>query len=208
MKNDQSAIARILLDAKAVTLNVDHPYTYSSGIRSPIYCDNRLLITKVQTRNKIVQAFCSQIQKIQPKQIAGVATAGISWGAWIAQALELPYIYVRSKPKGHGKEKQIEGDFVVEKTLLIEDLISTGKSSLEALNGLQKENVPAIGLIAIFTYGLSSAVQAFEKENLPIYTLTNLDVLLDVAVEGGFLRSDQKNEVLQWRENPETWFKG
>lgn len=208
MKNDQSAIARILLDAKAVTLNVDHPYTYSSGIRSPIYCDNRLLITKVQTRNKIVQAFCSQIQKIQPKQIAGVATAGISWGAWIAQALELPYIYVRSKPKGHGKEKQIEGDFIVEKTLLIEDLISTGKSSLEALNGLQKENVPAIGLIAIFTYGLSSAVQAFEKENLPIYTLTNLDVLLDVAVEGGFLRSDQKNEVLQWRENPETWFKG
>lgn len=208
MKNDQSAIARILLDAKAVTLNVDHPYTYSSGIRSPIYCDNRLLITKVQTRNKIVQAFCSQIQKIQPKQIAGVATAGISWGAWIAQALELPYIYVRSKPKGHGKEKQIEGDFVVEKTLLIEDLISTGKSSLEALNGLQKENVPAIGLIAIFTYGLSSAVQAFEKENLPTYTLTNLDVLLDVAVEGGFLRSDQKNEVLQWRENPETWFKG
>ncbi len=205
MKNDQSAIARILLDAKAVTLNVDHPYTYSSGIRSPIYCDNRLLISNVQTRNKIVQAFCNQIQKIHPKQIAGVATAGISWGAWIAQALELPYIYVRSKPKGHGKEKQIEGDFIVEKTLLIEDLISTGKSSLEALHGLQKENVPAAGLIAIFTYGLSSAVQAFQKENLPIHTLTNLDVLLDEAVEGGFLRSDQKSEVLRWRENPEAW---
>lgn len=208
MKNDQSTIARILLDAKAVTLNVDHPYTYSSGIRSPIYCDNRLLISNVQTRNKIVQAFCNRIQKIQPKQIAGVATAGISWGAWIAQALELPYIYVRSKPKGHGKEKQIEGDFIIENTLLIEDLISTGKSSLEALHGLQKENVPASGLIAIFTYGLSSAVEAFETAKLPVHTLTHLDVLLDEAVEGGFLKSEQKSEVLRWRENPETWFKG
>lgn len=199
-------IANILLSSKAVALNVENPFTYSSGIKSPIYCDNRLLISNPTTRKKIVDAFCEIIENLKPKQIAGVATAGIAWGAWIADRLDLPYIYVRSKPKGHGQGKQIEGDFIRENTVMIEDLISTGKSSLEAIEGTKKENVSVTALVAIFTYGLASGKLAFEKEKLQVKTLTDLDVLLEEAIAHNYLKSEMKSEVLRWRTNPETWF--
>lgn len=205
--SNRNEIANILLTSKAVALNVENPFTYSSGIRSPIYCDNRLLITDVKTRKKIVDAFCEIVTNLNPKQIAGVATAGIAWGAWIADRLDLPYIYVRSKPKGHGQGKQIEGSFIREDTVMIEDLISTGKSSLEAIEGTKKENVPVTALIAIFTYGLSSGKEAFEKEKLKVQTLTDLDTLLEEAIAYNYLKADMKSEVLRWRTNPETWFK-
>ena len=206
MKKSEHAIAQILLTSQAVTLNVDDPYTYSSGIRSPIYCDNRLLISNPNTRKQVVEAFCEKIVDLKPKQIAGVATAGISWGSWISEKLNLPFIYVRSKPKGHGKEKQIEGDFIRESTVLIEDLVSTGKSSIEAWDGLQKENVPVSALVAIFTYGLAAAKDAFTKNKIEVRTLTTLDTLLEEAIEHKKLKSDQKSEVLRWRANPEFWF--
>lgn len=205
--NHRSEIANILLTSKAVALNVESPFTYSSGIRSPIYCDNRLLITDAATRRKIVDAFCAVVEDLKPKQIAGVATAGIAWGAWISDRLNLPYIYVRSKPKGHGQGKQIEGNFIQENTILIEDLISTGKSSLEAYEGMKKEKVPVTALVAIFTYGLSAATQAFHKENLSTHTLTDLDVLLEEAISHNYLKAEMKSEVLRWRKDPENWFK-
>jgi orotate phosphoribosyltransferase len=164
MNTNSASIAKLLLQSQAVTLNVAEPYTYSSGIRSPIYCDNRILITGLESRKQIVDAFCEKVQTYKPKQIAGVATAGITWGAWIAEKLQLPFIYVRPKPKGHGKEKQIEGNFIREKTILIEDLISTGGSSIQALDALRAEKVPTDTLLAIFTYGFESAKKIIRRK--------------------------------------------
>lgn len=201
-----SDIARLLLDSKAVTINVKNPYTYASGIRSPIYCDNRILITDVNTRKKVVDAFCKQVETLKPKQIAGVATAGITWGAWIADRLNLPYVYVRPKPKDHGKEKQIEGNFTQDETVLIEDLVSTGGSSIQALDAMRKEKVNVISLLAIFTYGFSKADQAFKEKDMRVQTLTNIDKLLEEGVKQKFFDEETKNEVLRWKSDPQNWF--
>lgn len=206
MSSAESTIAQILLKSKAVTLNAENPYTYSSGIRSPIYCDNRLLISDPATRKQVVDVFCEHVQQIKAKQIAGVATAGITWGAWIAERLNLPYIYVRPKPKGHGKEKQIEGNYIQESTVLIEDLVSTGGSSIQALDALRASGVPCETLIAIFTYGFSSAEQAFKEKKVAIRTLTNLDCLLKEGVAQKFFDEKTKSEVLRWRTDPQNWF--
>lgn len=206
MSSFESSIARILLKSKAVTLNAENPYTYSSGIRSPIYCDNRLLISDPLIRKQVVDAFCEKIEQIKAKQIAGVATAGITWGAWIADRLNLPYIYVRPKPKGHGKEKQIEGNFILEKTVLIEDLVSTGGSSIQALDALRAEKVPCEDLVAIFTYGFSSAEQSFKEKKITLHTLTNLDRLLEEGISQKTFDEKTKSEVLRWRTDPSNWF--
>lgn len=208
MSTSSSSIAEILLKSKAVTLNAQNPYTYSSGIRSPIYCDNRLLISDVTTRRKIVDAFCEHVEQIKPKQIAGVATAGITWGAWIAERLNLPYVYVRPKPKGHGKEKQIEGNFITDSTVLIEDLLSTGGSSIQALDAMRAEKVDVTALLAIFTYGFSSATELFKEKKIHVETLTNLDQLLNQGVAIKFFDEQTKSEVVRWRSDPQNWFKG
>lgn len=207
MTNTKSAIAQILLNSKAVTLNVENPYTYSSGIRSPIYCDNRLLISDIKARKQVVHAFCDLAEEFKPKQIAGVATAGITWGAWIANEMELPFIYVRPKPKGHGKEKQIEGEFIRERTILIEDLLSTGHSSIQALDALNAEKVPVVCLAAIFTYGFESANDLFREKKIEVRTLTDLDQLLDTGIEQKYFTQPTKVEVQRWRTDPSNWFK-
>jgi orotate phosphoribosyltransferase len=208
MTTQESAIARTLLTSKSVTIDAQNPYTYSSGIKSPIYCDNRLLISDVSTRKQIVDAFCEQIKVLKPKQIAGVATAGITWGAWIADRLQLPYVYVRPKPKGHGKEKQIEGNFIKDDTILIEDLLSTGGSSVQALDAMRAEAVNVISLQAIFTYGFESAKNLFKEKNISVQTLTNLDRLLDEGIAQKFFTQETKDEVLRWRTDPQNWYKG
>lgn len=208
MSGIDSSIARLLLDTEAVSINVQNPFTYSSGIKSPIYCDNRLLITDIHQRKQVVDAFCEIIRPLNPKQIAGVATAGITWGAWIADQLKLPFVYVRPKPKGHGKEKQIEGKFIREETVLIEDLVSTGGSSIQALDAMRVENIPVKTLVAIFTYGFSSAEKLFDEKKIELKTLSNLDRLLDEGIAQKFFDANTKSEVLRWRTNPESWFKG
>jgi len=208
MNQIESSIANVLLSSKAVTINAQNPYTYSSGIKSPIYCDNRLLISDVQIRKLVVDAFCKQIEPLKPKQIAGVATAGITWGAWIADRMQLPYVYVRPKPKGHGKEKQIEGNFITDETILIEDLLSTGGSSIQALDAMRVEGVNVIVLMAIFTYGFESAKNSFKEKNIQVQTLTHLDALLEEGVKQKFFTEETKNEVLRWRKDPPNWFKG
>ncbi|MCC7459856.1 MAG: orotate phosphoribosyltransferase [Proteobacteria bacterium] len=207
MSGFDSSIARLLLDTGAVSINVQNPFTYSSGIKSPIYCDNRLLITDVQQRKQVVNAFCEIIRPLQAKQIAGVATAGITWGAWIADQLKLPFVYVRPKPKGHGREKQIEGKFIREETILIEDLVSTGGSSVQALDAMRAENVPVKTLVAIFTYGFSSAEKLFDEKKIQLKTLSNLDRLLDEGMHQKIFDENAKSEVLRWRSSPENWIK-
>lgn len=200
-------IARLLLTSKSVTINVQNPYTYSSGIKSPIYCDNRLLISDVSFRREIIDAFCKQIESAKPKQIAAVATAGIAWGAWVAEKLNLPFVYVRPKPKDHGKEKQIEGNFIRGETVLIEDLLSTGGSSIQALDVMREEQVNVISLHAIFTYGFESAKKSFKEKNILVQTLTNLECLLDEGIAQKFFTEETKKEVLRWKNDPEHWFK-
>lgn len=207
MSSFESTIARILLNSKAVAIDAKNPFTYASGIKSPIYCDNRLLISHVETRRQVVDAFCEQIKSMNVKQIAGVATAGITWGAWIAEKMNLPFVYVRPKPKGHGKEKQIEGNFIQGETVLIEDLLSTGGSSVQALDAMRAEHVNVISLLAIFTYGFDSAMNLFQEKKIEVKTLTNLDQLLIEGVSQKFFDEVTKAEVLRWRKDPSNWFK-
>lgn len=140
------------------------------------------------------------------KQIAGVATAGITWGAWIAEKMNLPFVYVRPKPKGHGKEKQIEGNFIQGETVLIEDLLSTGGSSVQALDAMRAEHVNVISILAIFTYGFDSAKKLFQEKQIEARTLTNLDQLLVEGVSQKFFDEATKEEVLRWRFDPQNWF--
>lgn len=206
MNFSSECIAGLLLKSKAVTIDVQKPYTYSSGIRSPIYCDHRLLISDVSARTKVVDAFCELIKPFHPKQIAGVATAGITWGAWIADRLELPYVYVRPKPKEHGKGKQIEGSLVKAQTILIEDLLSTGGSSVQVLEVLRSQCVDVVALMSIFTYGFASSKQLFQEKQIQVHTLTSLEVLLNEGVKLKLFDQEIKSEVLRWRSNPEKWF--
>lgn len=195
-------IARDLLAIKAVQIKTESYFTWTSGIKSPIYCDNRLTMSYPAIRKKITEAFSKQVEQIDllPDVIAGCATAGIPHAAWIAEKLDLPMIYVRSKPKGHGKGNQIEGK--VEKgqrVLVIEDLISTGGSSIETAKVLQSEGMEVIAVLAIFTYGLRESLQQFSAANIPFHTITNFDQLIDVLVEDGEIQLEDKQELLAWR---------
>ncbi|HEX6593874.1 MAG TPA: orotate phosphoribosyltransferase [Bacillota bacterium] len=196
-------IAKDLLAIKAVQINLEDYFTWTSGIKSPIYCDNRLTMSYPNVRNKITEAFVKIIEKmdIQPDVIAGCATAGIPHAAWLAHRLNLPMVYVRSKPKGHGKGNQIEGDVNKgQNVIVIEDLISTGGSAIESSKALQEEGVNVLGVLAIFTYGLQQSVVNFSEANIPFQTITNFNQLLDVLVEDGKLQVNEKNELLSWRD--------
>lgn len=197
-------VARHLLEIKAVQINPKEYFTWTSGIKSPIYCDNRLTMSYPTIRRKIVDAFVQKIENLseKPDVIAGCATAGIPHAAWLAERLDLPMVYVRSKPKGHGKGNQIEGDLKKgQKVLVIEDLISTGGSSIDSAKALQNEGAEVINVFAIFTYGLKKATQAFQKENLPFQTITNFDQLIEALIEDEKLNEQEKAELLQWRNN-------
>lgn len=205
---NEKAVAEKLLQINAIKLSPQEPFTWASGWKSPIYCDNRKVLSFPYVRDFIKSEMCSVIfeQFQEADVLAGVATAGIAWGAMAADQLKLPYIYVRPKPKEHGLGNQIEGSFEKgQKVLVIEDLISTGKSSLQVCDVLKEAGAEVIGMISIFTYGFDVAEKAFKAANIPYQSLTNYNTLIDLAVEKGIVTEEQQNALLNWRVDPANW---
>lgn len=208
VEKSASLVARALLEIGAIKLNYEKPFTWSSGWKSPIYCDNRLSLSYPEIRTKIKNHLSDSVREYFPKveTIAGVATAGIAQGALVAEALNLPFIYVRPKPKDHGMQNLIEGK--VEKgkhVVLVEDLVSTGGSSLKAAEALQDAGFLVDGMVAIFTYGFDVATQNFEHANIPLVCLSSFEHLLPVAVEMNFIKQADLAAVKKWRSNPAAW---
>ena len=202
------AVAERLLQINAIQLNPEHPFTWTSGWKSPIYCDNRRALGFPAVREFIKSEFCHLIftRLGDAEVLAGVATAGIPWGAMAADQLKLPYVYVRSKPKEHGLGNQIEGHFEPgQKTVVIEDLFSTGKSSIEAAGVLKKAGADVIGAVAIFDYGFDAAKEGFAKANIPYFSLGNYDALIDLAVEKNIVSPKDQDLLLNWRKDPAAW---
>jgi orotate phosphoribosyltransferase len=203
-----SQIAQILLEVKAIKLSPSKPFKWASGWNSPIYCDNRVALSFPQERTKIKEALVAVIKTNFPnvEAIAGVATAGIPQGALVADAMGLPFIYVRPEPKKHGMGNQIEGRAVIgQKVVLIEDLISTGGSSLKAVDALREANIEILGMAAIFTYGFPIADSNFAEKNVKLITLSNYEALLPKAVEMGYITESQLVTLAEWREDPSVW---
>lgn len=195
-------IARTLLKEKAVFLSPSDPFTWTSGIKSPVYCDNRLLISTVIPREMIVDAFCEEIKKLEVDIISGTATAGIPWAAFVAQKLNLPMVYVRSASKDHGRQNAIEGKAARGmKTVLMEDLISTGKSSIAAALKLQEEGVEVVKIFSLFTYGFAEAEKVFQESGFSYQSLTNFDILAQVAFDDHQLDEATLDQVLSWRKS-------
>ena len=199
-------IIKALLEIKAVELRVDKEnwFNWASGIKSPIYCDNRLTMSYPKIRKQIAEGFVKKIKELYPNvdYIVGTATAGIPHAAWISDIMELPMLYVRGSAKDHGKTNQIEGKFEKgKKVVVVEDLISTGKSSVLAAQVLQEAGLEVLGVIAIFSYNLNKAKEKFDEAKIPFTTLTNYDVLLELAKETGLI-GDRENKILvDWRNN-------
>ena len=203
-----SVIASYLLDIEAIKLSIDSPFTWASGWKSPIYCDNRLALSYPEIRNYIRDALADVIRtKFSGSEIiAGVATAGIPQGALVADRLGLPFIYVRSKPKGHGLTNQIEGKVESGKNVVvIEDLVSTGGSSLKAVESLRMAGMNVLGMVSIFTYGFPAATQNFSEAGVDFVSLSDYDELLEVALERQYIREDQLTSLNAWRKNPSDW---
>lgn len=201
-------VAEFLLQIKAVKLNPKDPFTWASGIKSPIYCDNRVALSYPQIRTFIRQAFAEAILESfgKPDVIAGVATGGIAQGALVAEELGLPFIYVRSSAKGHGMGNLIEGYFEKgQRVVVIEDLISTGGSSLKAVEALRDAGLEVKGLLAIFSYGFDVATQNFNEAHCPYITLSNYDILLQKAVSDNVLSEADLSSLQAWRTNPKEW---
>ena len=195
-------VAGILLKEKAVFLRPEEPFTWTSGIKSPVYCDNRLLISTVESRDIIIRAFSEEVKKLNVDVIAGTATAGIPWAAWIAQELKLPLVYVRSTSKDHGRQNAIEGAVSSgQKTVLIEDLISTGKSSIAAAKKLEEARVEVKSVMSIFTYNFTQAQEIFKANNLQTLSLSNFEILAKVAYDNSMLNESALNQVLEWRKS-------
>ena len=200
--------ANFLLNVKAVKLNNEHPFTWASGRKSPIYCDNRVTLSYPEIRTFIRQRFVDVIREMwgDVDVIAGVATGGIAQGALVAQELGKPFVYVRSEQKSHGLTNQIEGEIHEgQSVVVIEDLVSTGKSSLIAVRALREKGCVVKGMAAIFTYGLQVAADNFAKEDVELVTLTNYDTLITVAKEKDYIQPDALDSLAAWRVNPEKW---
>lgn len=205
---NEKAVAEKLLHIQAVKLSLDKPYTWASGWKSPIYCDNRKVLSYPYVRDFIKSELCSVIFEQFPEAdaLAGVATAGIAWGVMAADQLKLPFLYVRPKPKEHGLGNQIEGELAAgQKVLVIEDLVSTGKSSLQVCEAIQNGGAEVIGMVSIFSYGFPEAENAFEKAGIRFISLTNYAVLIELAIEQGTIASDLMETLLNWRKNPGAW---
>ena len=201
-------VAEFLLRIKAIELNVADPFTWASGRRSPIYCDNRKTLSHPSVRTFIRQLCAEEIENRFGKAdaIAGVATGGIALGALVAQELGLPFIYVRSKAKDHGLGNSIEGDLsVLSNVVVIEDLISTGQSSLKAVAALRNAGVEVKGLLAIFTYGFDVAEAAFRDANCTFSTLTDYSTMLDQAMQEGYITNEQRQLLDSWNRDPQAW---
>lgn len=207
MQNER-IVADNLLNVGAVKLSPEKPFTWASGWKSPIYCDNRKLLSHPFERDFIKSELCSVIFEKYPDidAIAGVATAGIAWGALAADQLKYPFVYVRPKPKDHGLGNQIEGDFTEgQKILVVEDLVSTGKSSLEVCEVLRNAGANVVGMICLFTYSFPVAETAFKDAKVPLNALTKYEILVDLAVQKGIINESEVQTLLSWRENPSDW---
>ncbi|HVS98851.1 MAG TPA: orotate phosphoribosyltransferase [Puia sp.] len=205
---NERAVAERLLQAQAIRLRPREPFTWSSGWKSPIYCDNRKVLGFPYIRDFIKSELCNVIFAQWPDAslLAGVATAGIAWGAMAADQLKLPYVYVRSKPKEHGLGQQIEGYYQAgQPVVVIEDLISTGKSSLQVVDILRQEGLQVIGLVSIFNYGFDSAREAFARSGTPYVSLSDYPTLIKLAVEKGLVSPDDEKVLLKWRADPSGW---
>lgn len=201
-------IAKTLLEIGAVEVRPQDPFHYASGLKGPIYCDNRKLLSHTGARQKVRDAFVALIkeEKIDFDQLAGLATAGIPHASFIADQLNCPMVYIRSKPKAHGKRNQIEGDAGPnQKLLLVEDLVNQGASLEEALLGVKDAGLRAIGCLAIVTYQSKAASEVLKKYEVPLYNLTDFDTLCSVAKEMGRIEEEDLALLREWREDPKAW---
>lgn len=208
MNSTEKNIAEKLLKVKAIKLQPQNPFTWASGIKSPIYCDNRKTLSYPETRTYIKNALVQVIMDKYPEVevIAGVATGAIAQGMLIAEELGLPFIYVRTTPKGHGLENLIEGDLKPkQKVVVIEDLISTGGSSLKAVEAIRKDGSEVLGMVSIFTYGFDAAKERFEEAEVELTCLSNYDAVLGQALSTNYITKEELSTLQEWRRNPQEW---
>lgn len=200
--------AKSLLQINAIKLNPKNPFTWASGWRSPIYCDNRVVLSYPDTRSFLAQKIAEQAQQLYNKDyvVAGVATGAIGIGVLVADILNAPFIYVRPRPKSHGRQNQIEGQLKSDqKVLVIEDLISTGKSSLNAVNALKKEGVEVLGMLGLFDYGFDLARENFKAEEIQLYTLSDYNNLIIEAEQSNYIKAEEISLLKSWRVSPSEW---
>ena len=208
MEDIKKTIARELLQIKAIKLSPANPFIWASGWKSPIYCDNRKILSYPETRNIVKKAFAEKVKEIYgtPDVIAGVATGAIAHGVLIAEMLNIPFVYIRSSSKAHGLANQIEGELKPkQKVVVIEDLVSTGGSSLKAVEALRNADADVLGMLAIFSYGFDIATENFKKANCRLDTLTDYYTLIDIAVERNYILSEEMKTLQVWRKNPAEW---
>jgi orotate phosphoribosyltransferase len=202
-----SEVAKRLLQIKAIKLNPQNPFTWASGIKSPIYCDNRIILSHPNIRDYVI--YCLEKKATSMPEfdvVAGVATAGIAFGALLADRLKKPMVYVRSKAKEHGRQNMIEGQLEgTERILVIEDLISTGGSSLKAVEALKETGCEVVGVHAIFSYGFDTAKEAFDKAEVPFTVLSDYDHLIEQAVNLEYIKEEELDQLKKWRELPSNW---
>lgn len=206
--NAAQSVAQDLLSINAVTLRPNDPFTWASGLKSPIYCDNRLTISYPSVRKGIYDGMTDLIKHYygEVNVIAGTATAGIPHAAWVAQQMDLPMVYVRSKPKDHGQGKQIEGVLQPrQKVVVIDDLLSTGGSVLKAVHAVQAAGAEVMGVVAVFSYELAAATKNFTDEQISFHTVTNYSTLIDVAKQNGDITDTDLASLKQWRADPAKW---
>lgn len=209
MSSTSRNIAKFLIEIEAVKFNVAKPFTWTSGIKSPIYCDNRIINSRVEVRDAVISAFTNIITDkylVATDIIAGVATGGITYGVLIADRLKLPFIYVREERKQHGLMKRVEGDYQEgDKAVLIEDHVSTGGSSVKALQGLRAEGLEVVSLLSIMTYGFKEAEERYKEQNVKHESICNLDTVLVVAQEQGVISAGDVETILEFRKSPKDW---
>lgn len=208
--NEQIAkqVAEYLLQIQAVKLSPAEPFTWASGLKSPIYCDNRITLSYPEIRNYLKEQFCELIERKfhSAEVVAGVATGGIAQGALVAQEFNLPFVYIRSSQKSHGLENKIEGKVEKgQKVVIIEDLVSTGKSSLNAVHALRNAGCEVVGMAAIFTYGLDIALDNFQETGVKLFTLSDYNTLIEKALETNYINQQDMDSLQEWRKDPKQW---
>ena len=208
MKDIKNQFAKMLMDIEAIKLQPNDPFTWASGWKSPIYTDNRKTLSFPRVRSFVKLELCHTIQEQFPEAeaVAGVATGAIAQGALVAEELGLPYAYVRPKPKDHGMGNQVEGQLPKgAKVVVVEDLISTGGSSLKAVEALRQYGVEVVGMVASFTYGFPVAAEAFKAAGVKLITLSNYNAVVEEAAETGYIKEEEKAVLAEWRKSPSTW---
>ncbi len=208
MEPVEKLIAKSLLQIKAIKLSPANPFTWASGWRSPIYCDNRKVLSYPEVRKQVYENFAKLIAEKYPdaQVIAGVATGAIAHGVLVAEAMGKPFIYVRSSPKAHGLANQVEGEFHAgDRVVVVEDLVSTGGSSLSAVEALRAAGCDVLGMVAIFSYGFPTADDNFRKAGVTLDTLSNYKALIECATEEGYVKEEELKTLRAWRQSPGTW---